>query len=50
MGGGDIVAEFRRVEDAYRSISRLLTLEDWSARPGGAKYVDNAMRLTAALQ
>lgn len=45
-----VVADLRGVEDRYRSISRELTLEEWSQRSPGARYVDNVMRLTAALQ
>jgi cardiolipin synthase len=45
-----VVADLREVEDRYRAISRELTLEEWSRRSPGAKYVDNVMRLTAALQ
>jgi cardiolipin synthase len=48
--GGDIVSRMRKVEDMYRSLSRELTLEEWAGRPNGKKYVDNLMRLTAALQ
>jgi cardiolipin synthase A/B len=40
----------RRVEDTYRGLSRDLTLEEWRERSAGAKYVDNAMRLTSSLQ
>ena len=48
--GGDVVARIRKVEDDYRARSRELTLEEWSRRPAGARYLDNVMRLTAALQ
>ena len=48
--GGDIVQRFRAVEDSYRALSRELTLEEWRGRPWRKKYVDNAMRLTSALQ
>jgi cardiolipin synthase len=48
--GADIVARMRKVEDGYRARSRELTLEEWGRRPAGARYVDNVMRLTAALQ
>lgn len=48
--GGDIIARVREVEDTYRGLSRELTLEEWRKRSFGRKYVDNAMRLTAALQ
>ncbi|WP_436698594.1 cardiolipin synthase [Nocardioides sp. BYT-33-1] len=45
-----VVAKMRRIEDAYRSLSKELTLAAWSERSPGAKYVDNVARLTAALQ
>jgi cardiolipin synthase len=48
--GGDAVARLREIEDAYRSICRPLTLEEWSGRSQGAMYVDTVMRLTSALQ
>jgi cardiolipin synthase A/B len=48
--GGDIVSRIRKVEDMYRTRSRELSLEEWAGRPNGKKYVDNLMRLTAALQ
>ncbi|MGH3350974.1 MAG: cardiolipin synthase [Nocardioides sp.] len=47
---GDPVAQMRKVEDGYRAISRQLLLEEWLARPKAAAYVDNVLRLTAALQ
>jgi cardiolipin synthase len=50
LTGGDIVQRFRQVEDAYRALSRELTAEEWSRRSRRSTYVDNAMRLTAALQ
>ena len=48
--GPEVVAEMRKVEDHYRSISKELLLEDWLTRSRGAAYWDNVMRLTAALQ
>lgn len=48
--GPEVVAEMRKVEDAYRAVSKELLLEDWQARSRGAAYWDNVMRLTAALQ
>jgi len=48
--GPEIVGRMRAVEDTYREISRELTLREWSRRSRGARYVDNVMRLTAALQ
>jgi cardiolipin synthase len=50
LAGGDIVQRFREVEDTYRRLSREFTLEEWCSRSRRAMYVDNAMRLTAALQ
>jgi cardiolipin synthase A/B len=48
--GSDIVSRVRKVEDEYRSICRELTLQEWNSRGGAARYLDNLMRLTAALQ
>ena len=48
--GGDCVPRLREVEDSYRAICRELTMEEWSQRSAGAKYVDTVMRLTSALQ
>ena len=48
--GPEVVSEVKAVEDSYREVSRLLTLDDWLARSRGSAYVDNVMRLTAALQ
>jgi cardiolipin synthase len=50
LTGGDTVRRFREVEDTYRSLSRELTLAEWSQRSRRSTYVDNAMRLTSALQ
>ena len=48
--GPDIVTRMREVEDVYRESSRELTLEEWARRPFTSRYLDNVMRLTAALQ
>ena len=48
--GPDVVAAMREVEDTYRGLSRELTLEEWSERSAGTRYVDTVMRLTAGLQ
>ncbi len=48
--GGDVVARFREVEDAYRAQSKELTIEEWRQRSKVQRYLDNTMRLTAALQ
>jgi cardiolipin synthase A/B len=50
LTGADIVARFRKVEDDYRALSRELTLEEWRQRSFWQRYLDNTMRLTAALQ
>jgi cardiolipin synthase A/B len=50
LTGGDIVTRLRAVEDTYRGLCRELTLEEWRARSPVQKYLDNAMRLTAAVQ
>lgn len=50
LTGGDIVARFREVEDEYRSLSRELTISEWRERSRLQTYLDNVMRLTAALQ
>jgi cardiolipin synthase len=48
--GPEVVKRMRAVEDDYRGLSTELTREEWSRRPRGKRYVDNVMRLTAALQ
>jgi cardiolipin synthase len=50
MLGQPIVTRMRAVEDHYRARSRSLTLEEWGERPLRSRYLDNVMRLTAALQ
>ncbi|MEV5000883.1 cardiolipin synthase [Nocardioides sp. LML1-1-1.1] len=45
-----VVVRLREVEDDYRAISKELTLPEWEQRPPRTRYVDNVMRLTAALQ
>ncbi|MGH3336367.1 MAG: cardiolipin synthase [Nocardioides sp.] len=50
LTGGDVVARFRKVEDDYRALSRELTLTEWRRRSAFQRYLDNTMRLTAALQ
>jgi cardiolipin synthase A/B len=48
--GPDVVERMRAVEDTYRALSRELTEQEWSERSRGARWVDNVMRLTSALQ
>lgn len=45
-----VVTRMRVVEDRYRSLSHELTLAEWKRRSPGARYIDNVMRLTAAVQ
>ena len=47
--GIDFVRSIRKVEDDYRSKSRLVTLDEWLKRPRAEKAFDNLMRLTSAL-
>ncbi|MDO2935786.1 cardiolipin synthase [Paeniglutamicibacter sulfureus] len=44
------VAQMREVEDGYRGVSRLLTLEEWLKQPLRSTVLDNLARLTSALQ
>ncbi|TWG96449.1 cardiolipin synthase [Nocardioides sp. J9] len=46
----NVVERLREVQDSYRALSTELTLAEWGERSRGARYVDNVMRLTAALQ
>ncbi len=48
--GPSVVAAMREVQDDYRARSRELTRAEWDDRPWRLRYVDNVMRLTAALQ
>jgi cardiolipin synthase len=50
MLGPEVVSQVRGVEDTYRAMSTELTLEEWTSRSVRSAYVDNVMRLTAALQ
>ena len=50
LTGSAIVERIRLVEDEYRRLSTELKLADWQGRSWRASYVDNVMRLTAALQ
>ena len=50
LTGGDIVKRFREVEDTYRRCPASSPSEEWSRRSRRSTYVDNAMRLTSALQ
>ncbi len=48
--GAESVATMRAVQDTYRAMCAELTLDEWVSRGRKATYVDNVMRLTAALQ
>ena len=48
--GAESVATMREVQDTYRALCAELTLDEWVSRGRKATYVDNVMRLTAALQ
>lgn len=48
--GDDAVARLNAVEDSYRHASRPLEPEEWQGRSFGQRWLDNVMRLTAALQ
>ena len=48
--GPSFVAEMRKVEDMYRSLSRELTLDEWKKRSLSQRWFDNVMRLTSAVQ
>ena len=51
LTGGDIVQRFRKVEDAYRdAVPRADARGVAPALRRRSRYVDNAMRLTSALQ
>ena len=50
LTGGDMVGRFREVEDTYRAAVARAHPRGVGQRPGRLRYVDNAMRLTAALQ
>jgi cardiolipin synthase len=48
--GPEVAAEMSKVQDTYRAMSKELLLEDWLGRSRRTSYIDNVMRLTAALQ
>ena len=50
LEGAVVVDRLVEIQDDYRSLSRELTAESWRARNRKGRYVDNVMRLTAALQ
>ncbi|WP_165069095.1 cardiolipin synthase [Marisediminicola senii] len=48
--GEAFVDALRRVEDEYRVVSRMLTLEEWLERPFRSSVLDNLARLSSAVQ
>lgn len=48
--GGEIPTRLVEVTDEYRRISTGLDLVEWQQRPLHKRYLDNAFRLTSALQ
>lgn len=47
---GDLPARLHAVAEGYREISSELTLAQWEGRPWRVRYLENALRLTSALQ
>src|SRR3954471_358026 len=47
---GEVVRSMRKVEADSRRLASELDLSTWRERSSGGRYVDNVMRLTAALQ
>jgi cardiolipin synthase len=48
--GASFVTQMREVEDAYREMSRALTLEEWKKQPLRSTVLDGLARLTSSLQ
>jgi cardiolipin synthase len=48
--GASLAEDLGKVQDEYRAVSRLLTIEDWKKEPWYRRYIDNVMRLTSDLQ
>jgi len=48
--GASLAQDLAVIQDGYRSVSRLLTLDEWKKEPWHRRYVDNVMRLTSDLQ
>lgn len=48
--GPEFVADLDRVSQHYRDLSFEIELDSWRRRPIVARYLDNVMRLTSALQ
>ena len=50
VASGDLIDSLYELAEEYMSVSTELTLEEWNKRGFIRRYVDNAMRLTSALQ
>ena len=50
VASGDLIDSLYDLAEEYMSVSTELTLEEWNKRGFIRRYVDNAMRLTSALQ
>jgi cardiolipin synthase len=48
--GASFVQQMRDVEEAYRSMSRELTLAEWNKQPLRSTVLDGLARLTSSLQ
>lgn len=48
--GGSIPSDLGAVTEEYRRVSTSLDLDEWGRRPLHQRYLDNAFRLTSALQ
>lgn len=47
--GGDMVDNLQKNDAEYRSVCKILTIDEWKNRSWGQRYLDNVCRLTAAL-
>ena len=47
---GQLCTDLERLTDEYLSVSKQLTQEEWSTRSFPRRWLDNALRLTSALQ
>jgi cardiolipin synthase len=48
--GASLAEDLGKIQEGYRSTSRLLTLDTWKKEPWYRRYVDNVMRLTSDVQ
>ena len=47
---GQLCTDLERLTDEYLNVSKQLTQEEWSTRSFPRRWLDNALRLTSALQ